>query len=244
MSSPSAPVAGVDGCRGGWVVARWAGPGTVARVEVVGPFSLLVAELDAGTVEVIGVDMPIGLALDGRRDADREARKTLEHRRSSLFPTPAWATLTTMSYRDALVANRAASGVGLSKQAFHLLPKIREVRDALLDRPDRQVHEVHPETSFAVLAGAPMAHSKAMFDGATERQAHLERVGLWPVEGSASGARTDDVHDALAAAWSAHRIATGSARVMGDSAARDPDGFRLTISRVTRQSVAQIPANR
>ncbi len=75
-----------------------------------------------------------------------------------------------------------------------------------------------------------MVHSKAGFDGATERQAHLERAGLWPVVGSAAGARTDDVLDALAAAWSAHRIATGTALVMGDATDRDPDGFRLTIS--------------
>jgi predicted RNase H-like nuclease len=112
-----------------------------------------------------------------------------------------------------------------------LVPKIREVRHALSDVPEGPVFEVHPETSFAVLAGGPLAHSKRDAPGHMERVRWLTTLGLWPATGveSAVGAGMDDILDALAAAWTAHRIVTGEARCLGDPDARDPTGFRLTI---------------
>jgi len=44
------------------------------------------------------------------------------------------------------------------------------------------------------------------------------------------GARPDDMLDACAAAWTARRMARGTAVVLGDLDARDALGFRLTIT--------------
>ncbi len=213
-------VAGVDGCRGGWVVAS-AGLGGPPTVEVVLTFSEIVAR----DYTVIGVDMPIGLAADGARPADTEARAVLGPRKSSLFSTPAFDVVDSVAYPEALALSRTRTGKGLSKQAFNLLPMIRQVRAIADDR----CYEVHPETSFVVMAGAPMTHPKRVYMGVQERTAALADVGLWPANGSAIGASPDDVLDALAALWTARRIATGTARVFGDPTARDPTKFPLTI---------------
>ena len=57
-------VAGVDGCRTGWVVASLDGCRVVERLDD-----------SAGDFDVIGVDMPIGLPVTGPRRCDVDARK-------------------------------------------------------------------------------------------------------------------------------------------------------------------------
>jgi predicted RNase H-like nuclease len=227
-------VAGVDGCRGGWVVVTvGADPASPSTVEVVPAIASVIDRVRDGALAAVGVDMPIGLAEDGRRLADREARALLGTRRSSLFPTPPAAVLGATDYADALARCRAASGVGLSKQAFNLLPKMRELAAAIDPALQAAIAEVHPETTFTVLGGAPCAHGKRTATGAAERRAllapafadlatHLTRVPR--------GAAVDDVLDAFAAAWTARRIALGTATWLGDPDARDARGFHLTIA--------------
>jgi predicted RNase H-like nuclease len=55
---------------------------------------------------------------------------------------------------------RRCAMLGLSVQAYHLIPRIREL-DALLT-PDLQarVWESHPELSFRAMTGAPIASPK------------------------------------------------------------------------------------
>ena len=71
-----------------------------------------------------------------------------------------------------------------------------------------------PELSLAVLAGAPMAHPKTTPAGRAERIHALARVfGPEEIERHLvrppRGARTDDVLDAFAGAWTARRRASG-----------------------------------
>jgi predicted RNase H-like nuclease len=228
-------VAGVDGCRGGWVVATADTSGGHVDVTVVAAVAPVVAAVRDGTLAALAIDMPIGLAAHGARRADTEARALLGPRRSSLFPTPPRAVLAATEYADALARCRAATGKGMSRQAFHLLPKIRELADALEPALQPRVSEVHPETSFAVLRGAPCAWPKRTPAGVTERLAAL-RVAFPATDLDAlvarppRGAASDDVLDAVVAAWTARRIAAGCALVLGDADARDPMGYRLTIT--------------
>jgi predicted RNase H-like nuclease len=189
-------VAGVDGCRGGWVVAtdEW----DTGGLTVVARFDEVLALVDG----FVAVDMPIGLpALGSRRACDTAARKALGPRRSSVFPAPS---------REALAANSFAEVTGLSIQAWNLVPKVREVDEAWQPR----VREVSPELAFAVLAGHPMAHPKRTADGRAER---LDALALGEVP-RARGAAADDVLDALACLVSAHRLAAGTALALGDGA--------------------------
>ena len=206
--------AGADGCRAGWVVAT--------REGVVVVPSLRPAEFAA-----IGVDMPIGLSDKGPRACDTDARGFLGTRRSTVFPTPPRACLGALDHADAVARSRATIGVGISIQAFHLLPKIREV-DALVDlaAPDRIV-EVHPECAFAFMSGGAPLPPKRTAAGVTLRRALLaERFER--VEPAPRGAATHDLLDAYAVLWSTERFLAGTAHVFGDGE-RDARGIVMRI---------------
>src|SRR5580658_3991596 len=110
-----AAVAGLDGCRGGWVMVRApldAGPGS--SVEVVVDLEVVVSALEAGDLAVAGIDIPIGLPEAGPRPCDGDARSMLGPRRSSVFPAPLRGLLGATAYDDAAARCRALSGKGLS----------------------------------------------------------------------------------------------------------------------------------
>lgn len=242
-------VGGVDGCRAGWVMVLVDNPGSgEARIEVdvCSDFGVVRSRCDEFGADFVGVDMPIGLAVDGQRAAEREARRRLGVRRSSLFPSPAHAVLGTVDWADALAVNRAVAGKGMSKQMYNLLPKIREVRSAVGADDQPRFSEVHPESSFLAMAGRLPAVKKSVL-GQLQRLALVEQ-SLGSLLGWAAGseltmvelddsefptlagAALDDMLDACAAAWTARRLAAGTADVLGADDGVDPDGYRLTIS--------------
>jgi len=70
-------------------------------------------------------------------------------------------------------------GKGLTRQAFEIVPKIREVDDLLAEseRARSMVREVHPELCFwAFGEGKPMRNGKKTDDGFRERMAVLEQL--------------------------------------------------------------------
>src|SRR5262249_28377254 len=121
----------------------------------------------------------------------------------SVFPTPPRAALEAPSY----AAARAVLP-SLSAQSYALRRKILEVDEALTER----VFEVHPEASFAALAGAPMAHPTRTWTGMRERRRLLAGTGI-EVPDALPGcdAAADDVLDAAVVAWTAARKARGEA---------------------------------
>ena len=81
-------------------------------------------------------------------------------------------------YEEAKRRSQKAIGKKLSKQAFAIIPKIREA-DKLLrndEKARRVVREVHPEICFWAFAGRPMKFSKKKKEGYAERLAVLESV--------------------------------------------------------------------
>lgn len=190
------------------------------------------ARLDATDLDVLGVDMPIGLPVDARRACDVEARRALGLRGSSIFPTPPRACLGAASHADAVRLARAAFGAGISVQAFHLLPKIEEV-DALVDPCDEDhIVEISPELAFATMQRlrsgetAPLPR-KVEREGVHARRSLLDAEGF-DVRPTPRGARVDDVLDAYAVLWSAERFARGEAIVLGDGR-RDARGLLMRI---------------
>jgi predicted RNase H-like nuclease len=232
-------VAGVDGAPGGWVVAVLeAAPVGPAVVEVrhEADAAGVVGELAAARLATVCVDMPIGLADSGRRDGEADAARRLGPRRSSLFLTPPRPVLTHLD--DWAAANavcRRTAGMGLSKQAFHLLPRIAELDDTLAgvdsDVADRVV-EAHPELAFTRLLGHPARHAKRRAAGVAERLVALETAGLeWrphllePVAGDG-----DDVIDALAIGLTALAIAAGDDVLRFGAGHRDARGRPVQLA--------------
>lgn len=204
------PVLGVDGARGGWVGVRWDG------VDLACLFDPSLERLvgDAGDVDVVAVDMPIELVADGTRVAEDDARRLLGPRRSSLFQSPCLGALDFADddYAGANAWSKATVGRGLSKQAWFLVPKIREVRALAGDRP---VFEAMPELAFAAMDGdVPLAHPKTTWSGQARRRRLLAAHGIVLPDdpGPAGRVAPDDLLDATAVAWTAQRIAAGTAR--------------------------------
>jgi predicted RNase H-like nuclease len=221
-------VAGIDGCRKGWV-------GIIVddgRVEAL--FARQIAELvaRAGPVAGIAIDIPIGLLDRGVRAADMEARAKVGRLTSSVFLTPVRAALEAEPFSKATAEAVRLTGSGISQQAYALRHKIFEVEEWLPSSP-APVWEVHPEVSFAVANGAPLAHSKHTWAGAQIRREILARAGL-VIEGTllpaGQHAGADDVLDAAIAAWSAARLASGTGlRLPSRPDQLTPDGRPMAI---------------
>jgi predicted RNase H-like nuclease len=218
-------VLGVDGWRGKWVGARLDG----RRVTLMA-LAHAEAVLAVPDVDVVGIDMPIGLSDDGPRRCDIEARRALGRAGSAVFPAPLRAVLDCPDYAGACAVSRAASGKALSVQAWNLAPSIRSLDAALGDPPDPRVREVHPELAFRALDDR-VAAPKASARGLAERIRALEPVldVLDALADAPPGVPAVDCLDACAAAWSARRIAEGSASSVGGDE-RDARGRPMRIA--------------
>lgn len=196
-------VAGVDGRRSGWVVAtvELGDQPRLDSLEYLAPLAPLL-ERDLGA---IAIDMPIGLSNAGPRPCDVAARKLLQPHGTRVFPAPPRAALVhPHDYEAACHASIATTGKSLSKQTWNLLGAIAEIDD-LADDP--RLRECHPELSFALMQGHPVDARKKTPEGRAIRL-NLLRRWLPELDDPAYG---DDGLDAIACAWSAARIASGTA---------------------------------
>jgi len=169
---------GVDGCPAGWVAVAQTGDGRLG-CEVFPRFEAVVAR---HPLALILVDVPIGLRDGGpdERRCDREARRLLKGRGSSVFPAPVRAALYAEDHKAASLVNREKTEGrrGLSLQSWAITPKIREVNEYLAGHhgPLPAVREMHPELCFWALKGCqPLQHNKRTEEGYRERIALLSR---------------------------------------------------------------------
>jgi predicted RNase H-like nuclease len=220
---------GIDGCRSGWI-AVVVGPSGVVSAHHLYLIDDVVAI--APDAKVIAIDIPIGLPETGRRQADLAARDFLGRRRNSVFHTPVRAALEAATHAEATAASMRVTGAGISQQSFALRRKIIEV-ERWLPSASCPVFEVHPEVSFAVLLGAPAAAPKKTWAGMRERSRGLAAAGIdlqaLDVGTAAVAASVDDMLDAAVVAWTAGRIAAGTARSFPDPPEPGPGGRALAV---------------
>ncbi|MGE0601552.1 MAG: DUF429 domain-containing protein [Dehalococcoidia bacterium] len=226
-------VVGVDGCKAGWLAACLETDTNSLSFKTHRSFAELVDDYSADTF--ITVDIPIGLC-DGPRGCDVQARKMLGPRKNSVFPATCRAVLACSTYEQARAASLAATGKSLSAQAFAISGKIKEVDDLMSPALQERIREVHPEVCFTGLAGAPMFFYKRDSAGYAERQSSLlsalpgvELPGQFAAGRHLKGVAADDLLDAVVAAWSASRVANGSAQVLPDIVETDARGLRMEM---------------
>lgn len=229
---------GIDGFRGGWIAAHdERGPieldAFVHMEDVWGRFH---------EADVIAIDIPIGLVC-APRTCDVEARKVLNdggnRRGSSVFPAPCRCLFDAVDYADACDRTMACQCKKVSMQAWNIVLKIKDVDDHLVWFPRLKdvAKEVHPELTFAEILGAPATFRKSTAAGAKERFDGLHRVlRTLPIAGpvgwthpSRGHAKADDVLDALAAFWTARRIASGARRRIPAARQVDSRGLRMEM---------------
>ena len=227
-------VRGVDGCRAGWLCASLdLDTGKLSS----GVFTDTESLFRDASLAVTAIDIPIGLAGAKPRGCDREARRLLGPRASSVFPTPVRAALEADSYEAACDASVSQCGKRLSKQTYAILPRIRDVDTILWQSPALlgNVWEAHPEVCFYFWnQRKPMRHPKRSGFGFLERLSLVEQVFGNVVEEirdtmPRKAVADDDILDALATLWTARRIHAGMAVRLPDVDERDEHGLPMQM---------------
>jgi predicted RNase H-like nuclease len=230
MSCSPTVVAGADNTRGRWVVVVLEN----GRCNT----ALLARSLSEvpdllGPIDLLAIDIPIGLPLTGDdwpRPADLEARELVGPRRSSVFPSPPRPVLDEPGYPAANALHRRLTGKGLSRQTWGLRAKILEAAAFITDHPD--TIEAHPEVCFRAMKGEPLTHSKKTWNGQMERRALLAAHGIElpdRLDDLVGATPADDILDAAAAAWTADRCLRGEAQVLPTDSSGSPIRHRGVI---------------
>jgi predicted RNase H-like nuclease len=241
-------VAGIDGCRAGWLCLLGLGRGSVVAAVLATVDDLLKL---TPRPRLVLIDMPIGLPDSGPRRCDVVARRTLGRGRfGSVFSAPIRPMLAADTYERACSIGLDVDGRKISKQTWNLVPKIREL-DEFVGRAPRsmRIRETHPELCFqAWNDGRAMKHSKKTVAGVAERERLIrKRFGAALDEtwnsllrsADRRGFKRDDLLDAFAALRSAERVAaerrqssashTGEPGLTGEPCERDSTGLPMEI---------------
>ncbi|MGO9313734.1 MAG: DUF429 domain-containing protein [Syntrophobacteraceae bacterium] len=228
-------ICGVDGCKAGWIaVFKGLDAGDVFW-NVFPTFEQLAFRTP--TPQVIAVDIPIGLPNEGPRACDLEARSKLGRRASSVFPAPIRPVLAATSYNEACQIRFHAEKKKMSRQAWGIVSKVREVDELLRQNPElrSRIREVHPEVCFYYMnGGIALPDSKRTEAGQIARRILLQpQFGEWlNIAVTAQrpyGCAPDDILDGFAALWTAERIAESRASSIPAIAAVDSCGLRMEI---------------
>ena len=225
-------VAGIDGCRSGWLVVEAHSDLSKAELNFAPNWHDV-----KSTARVIAVDMPIGLSRDGVRQCEVEARRLLSPCASRVFKTIARGALR-FAQKDWNVANQWSKDQGfggISKQIWNIRPKIKEIDRAIAPADQLRIVEAHPELAFARLNGGRPLDSKHSRGGLLARQALLQRAGFtnldrWLRELHGRGAKADDLFDACVLVLTARNILRGEGREVPAVEQCDSRGLRMAIA--------------
>lgn len=237
-------VAGVDGCKAGWLVVIV--EATKQSSQLNAPYlfkwkSLSVASTftevlsKTSDCKLVCVDIPIGLSDTGPRNCDIAARKLLSGQRaSSVFPAPIRPSLSANDYETATKISFERSGKKLSRQSFALLEKIRQVDDLMTPQLQQRIREIHPEISFwALNSQKAVQQNKKTVPGQAQRHQLLQQIFIDMdnilSKSAASAYAMDDAFDALVAAWTAARTVLGKAKTLPENPELDSKNLRMEM---------------
>ncbi len=223
-------LAGVDGCSKGWcVVLGFLQSSHFFESERV-IFCQDITEVFSLGAEIYAIDMPIGLPNEhrpGGRECDRLARKLLGPRQASIFTPPPRKAFSFERYKDLY-----QSGLKLSRQSFHILPKIKELDYYLRKCRPKNIYETHPELVFFRLYGKSLP-SKHTPLGVKLRFKLLLRTSLFScLEENWNSSRKVfrlDVLDAYACLLAAKLIYENKAQKIPEKTTKDAFGLEMAI---------------
>jgi predicted RNase H-like nuclease len=187
---------------------------------------------------VVALDVPIGLPDAGARACDLEVRRLLgQPRGTSVFPAPIRSVLEARDFEEACEMRTRVDGCGLTRQAWNIVPRIREADELLRAHPSLLAHvrEVHPELCYFMLNGhRPVNAPKRSAAGHAQRAVLLREVFGGVIDRALAevrevGCRADDMLDAFAALWTARRVVTREAINVPAGPHRDRCGLPMEM---------------
>lgn len=227
-------IAGVDGCKFGWLCITE----EVDTGKIDSKVYRTAQDLFTQTPEPIlyAIDIPIGLNETGPRLCDIQARELLGNRRSSVFPAPIRPALHANNRAEADAIRRKIESRGVSSQSFGIYHKVAEVDEFLTSSSNTAIKEVHPELCFwAWNNQKAMSSSKKKIKGLFERHRLVaEYFGEEAIEMArerhlVKDVAHDDIYDAFAALWTAKRIHKKIARRIPEPVIVDKKGLSMEM---------------
>jgi len=157
---------GIDGCRGGWIVAIIDKEGKLGHLVIPS-----LNDLPDISPQLALIDIPLDFADQSYRPCEIAAQLLLGSRkRASIFLTPHRSAVFAINYSEANRLNRLYLGKGLSKQSWNICNKIKEATMFIAQRPEIPLFEAHPELCFYFLNDCkPLLSKKSLSEGAADR---------------------------------------------------------------------------
>ena len=227
-------IAGIDGSKGGWVcVSGYQNNFKELKFEKLKGFN----DIKSKDFNLVLVDIPIGLDIDlkkGGRIVDKLARKELLTNKSSIFNAPSRLVLKAKNYEEANKINKN-KGMGLSKQSWNLVKKIKEVDEFIKNSNKTIIFESHPEIIFQVMKKDKVSTKKKNDEGIIERRNLLEKNGFNKVFleknllAKDSFYKKDDFIDACSLFWSANRAMAKTEVKIPNDIVLDSEGIIMQI---------------
>ena len=227
-------IAGIDGSKGGWVcVSGYENNFKELKFEKLKEFN----DIKSKDFNLVLVDIPIGLDIDlkkGGRIVDKLARKELLTNKSSIFNAPSRLVLEAKNYEEANKINKN-KGMGLSKQSWNLVKKIKEVDDFIRNSNKTIIFESHPEIIFQVMKRDKVSTKKKNDEGIIERRNLLEKNEFNKVfldrnlSAKDSFYKKDDFIDACSLFWSANRAIAKTEVKIPNDIVLDSEGIIMQI---------------
>ena len=227
-------IAGIDGSKGGWVcVSGYENNFKELKFEKLEKFH----DIKLKDFNLVLVDIPIGLDIDlkkGGRIVDKLARKELLTNKSSIFNAPSRLVLNAKNYEEANKINKS-KGMGLSKQSWNLVKKIKEVDEYIRNSNKTIIFESHPEIIFQIMKRDKVSSKKKNKEGIIERRNLLVKSGFDKVflERNLSAKdnfyKQDDFIDACSLFWSANRAIANSEVKIPNDTVLDSEGIIMQI---------------
>jgi predicted RNase H-like nuclease len=215
---------GLDGFRGGWVVAWIDDQGNHGF-----DYSPSLSRLLSMPHKRAMIDMPIGLKLSGHRQCDLRARElagasVFLGARRNLWEFPDQASANQYYWRH------EGPGMGVSCQLWNIRDKIREIDDFITPNCQATIGEAHPELIFRNFGNQLRLGGKKSARGRDQRIRLLTDRGFvklskWLTQRYGTGIGRDDLIDACACAVAAR---DSNARLGGDEV--DSRGLRMEIN--------------
>ena len=230
--------AGVDGCPGGWLCIVSDPDANYLSAAVFHSAEELLAH--DPMIQILTIDMPIGLVNVGRRRCDELAREMLGNRHVCVSNAPIRPALYAPSRLAASGITEKITNRKVGSNEWALYPKIINLDRVITPLHQRWCFEIHPEISFrAWNNGTPIQFEKDSDQGRLAREslidaewpgARQEMLGQLQKQGiTREYVALDDLNDAFAALWTSHRIAAGQARRIPDSPEVDAQGLRMEM---------------